>query len=346
MDALLELDGVSKFFPLRRGSGSMVRAVDGVSFAVRRSETLGLVGESGCGKSTLARLALCLMPPSEGRIVFVGEPVDERDNHQLLAFRRHVQAVFQDPFASLNPRMTIREILTEPFRAHKIVPPGGIETRIGELLDLVGLGHVDLGRVPRQFSGGQLQRVAIARALALEPDLVVADEPTSALDPSIQAQIINLFLKIQRKRGVSYLIISHDLDVVGHMADWIAVMYLGVIVEFAPGPNLMATPLHPYTQALLSAAPSLRARRDPRWKRVVLPGDLPSPTAVPEGCRFHPRCSLAQDICRTKTPPLTAIEGDGGRRVACHFAPSETRSRGVEIARARVGIHTATGETV
>ncbi|MFO1055857.1 MAG: oligopeptide/dipeptide ABC transporter ATP-binding protein [Dongiaceae bacterium] len=335
MSPLLSLEQVSRSFVQRRGKRA-VRAVDAVSLEVAPGETLGLVGESGCGKSTLARLALRLLEPEEGRIRFDGLDITHAPPRALLPVRRRMQAVFQDPLASLNPRMTVAEILREPFATHRIRPPGGAAARIAELLAVVGLEGVDPARRPQQFSGGQLQRIAIARALALEPSLIVADEPTSALDPSIQAQIVNLLLRIQRERGISYLVISHDLDVVGHIADRIAVMYLGAIVESGPAAAIMAEPLHPYSQALLSAAPTLTARRDRSWRRIMLAGDLPNPADKPAGCRFHPRCALARDICRREAPPLRPPDA-AGRLVACHLAPAETRARGAEIGRARTG---------
>jgi len=331
---VLALDHVARSFRQRRGR-SLVRAVDGVSLRIASGETVGVVGESGCGKSTLARLALRLIEPSAGTIRFDGQDITHAGPRTLLPIRRRMQAVFQDPLASLNPAMTIGEILREPFAAHRLSPPGGVEPRILALLEQVGLPEFDLRRRPAEFSGGQLQRIAIARALALDPDLVVADEPTSALDPSIQAQIVNLLLQIQRARGIAYLIISHDLDVLGHVADRIAVMYLGTIVEIGGGPAVMQGPLHPYTQALLAAAPTLAARRDRSWQRPVLPGDPPNPAAIPAGCRFHPRCPMAQAICRIEAPPLRAIAT--GYAVACHFAPDETRANGAAIARTRLG---------
>jgi oligopeptide/dipeptide ABC transporter ATP-binding protein len=336
MTALLELDQVGKTFAQRCG-GRAIRAVDGVTLQIERGQTLGVAGESGCGKSTLARLALRLMEPTTGAVRFDGRDVTRLSQRELMPMRRRVQAVFQDPLASFNSRQTIGQILREPFEVHGGKPPGGVATRTKALLASVGLPDADLNRRPGQFSGGQLQRVAIARALALEPELIVADEPTSALDPSIQAQIVNLLLAIQRDREMAYLIISHDLDVLGHVADRLAIMYLGIVVETGPGPALMASPLHPYTQALLSAAPTPRARGVARATRILLPGDPPNPANVPPGCRFHPRCSLARDICRIE-PPALRVAADDGRLVACHFAPSETRERGVAVARARLGL--------
>ncbi|MBL8584129.1 MAG: ABC transporter ATP-binding protein [Rhizobiaceae bacterium] len=340
MAALLELRDVVKTFTQKRGGRRDVQAVAGVSLSVGRGETVGLVGESGCGKSTLARLALKLLDPTAGRIVFDGEDISAYGARQLLPVRRRLQAVFQDPLASLNSRMTIAEVMREPFDTHGMRLGAGLAPRIRELLSFVGLENIDIEKLPPQFSGGQLQRIAIARALALEPEIIVADEPTSALDPSIQAQIVNLMLFIQRKRGISYLIISHDLDVIGHVADRIAVMYLGTIIEQGPAAEIMAAPLHPYTQALLSAAPTLAARRRRDWKRIVLTGDPPNPANVPSGCRFHPRCHLAREVCRKTVPPLRPV-AESGRLVACHFAPDETSATGEAIGRSRVGASAA-----
>jgi oligopeptide/dipeptide ABC transporter ATP-binding protein len=336
MATLLALDKVYKSFRQKRGGRRDVHAVAGVSLEVGRGETVGLVGESGCGKSTLARLALRLVDPTLGRILFDGADITHSRPRQLLAVRRRMQAVFQDPTASLNPRMSIAEIMGEPFETHGVRPPGGLAAKIAELLAFVGLEGIDLSKRSHQFSGGQLQRIAIARALALDPELIVADEPTSSLDPSIQAQIVNLLLSIQRQRRISYLIISHDLDVIGHVADRIAVMYLGVIVEIGPASRIMAEPLHPYSQALLSAAPTLAARRDRTWRRITLAGDLPSPTDSPSGCRFHARCPLARPQCSREVPALRPV--DGGHAVACHFAPAETRAQGIDIGKARLGL--------
>lgn len=337
---LLELDSVSKTFSQRRG-GRAVQAVAGVSLAVDKGETLGLVGESGCGKSTLARLALKLVDVTAGRVRFDGADITTLGSRRMLPVRRRLQAVFQDPLASLNARMTIAEVMKEPFDTHGVKLGADLDSRIRELLSFVGLENIDLRKLPGQFSGGQLQRIAIARALALEPEIIVADEPTSALDPSIQAQIVNLMLQIQRKRGISYLIISHDLDVIGHVADRIAVMYLGTIIEQGAAADIMDRPLHPYTQALLSAAPTLAARRQQGWKPIMLTGDPPNPADVPSGCRFHPRCHLARDVCRTTVPPLRAMPG-AGHMAACHLAPDETALAGAEVGRSRRGL-AATG---
>jgi oligopeptide/dipeptide ABC transporter ATP-binding protein len=334
--ALLELDDVAKVFAQRTGKRD-VHAVAGVSLQIGKGETVGLVGESGCGKSTLARIALKLIDATSGRVAFDGVDITGFSGRRMLPVRRRLQAVFQDPLASLNARMTIEEILREPFDTHGLRLGSQLGPRIRELLGFVGLESIDIGKLPGQFSGGQLQRVAIARALALEPEIIVADEPTSALDPSIQAQIVNLMLEIQRRRGISYLIISHDLDVIGHVADRIAVMYLGMIIEEGAAADIMERPLHPYTQALLSAAPTLAARRQRGWARIVLTGDPPNPADVPTGCRFHPRCRLAQDVCRTERPPLRDVRGRG-QMVACHLAPDQTQATGEAVGRARRGV--------
>jgi oligopeptide/dipeptide ABC transporter ATP-binding protein len=336
MAALLALDNVTKSFMQKRAGKREVRAVAGVSLSIGRGETLGLVGESGCGKSTLARLALKLVEPTSGRVLFEGAEITDWTARQMRPVRRKLQAVFQDPLASLNPRMTVAELMSEPFKTHGIGLNGALPARIRELLSFVGLENIDVAKRPSQFSGGQLQRIAIARALALEPEIIVADEPTSALDPSIQAQIVNLLLAIQRARQISYFIISHDLEVIGHMSDRIAVMYLGLIVEEGRAGEIMTRPLHPYTQALLSAAPTLAARQKRNWQRIVLAGDPPNPANVPQGCRFHPRCPLAREQCRRVAPALRKI-ADTAHSAACHFAPAETEARGIEIGRARRG---------
>lgn len=334
MTPLLELSDITKRFRTRGAKGSEVRALDRASISLSAGETLGIVGESGCGKSTLARIALRLIEPSEGTVRFEGQDITHLDHRALLPVRRRMQAIFQDPLGSFNPFMTIAEIMEEPFATHGLTPSEGIAQRSQTLLEATGLGKVDLSRRPNQFSGGQLQRIAIARALAVEPDVIVADEPTSALDPSIQAQVLNTLLDVQNHRGIAYVIISHDMDVIGHLADRVAVMYLGVVVEV--GPRIMSRPLHPYTQALLSAAPTLKARRDKSWNRITLAGDPPSPMTVPSGCRFHPRCALAREICQTEEPPLRALPGMDVA-VACHFAPEGTLQRGETVALARRG---------
>ncbi|ENP40107.1 oligopeptide/dipeptide ABC transporter, ATP-binding protein domain [Brucella abortus 78/32] len=314
--SLLQVQDLVKSFPSRHGTHP-VRAVDGVPFTLSRGETLGLVGESGCGKSTLARLVLKLMPVSDGSISVEGHDVTSMPDSIFRDWRKRIQMIFQDPYSTLNPRHSLRRIFQEVFETHCIPIPEGIENRIMKLLADVGLGEVDLSKLPHEFSGGQLQRIGIAETLALDPDLIVADEPTSALDPSIQAQILNLMLKIRRERGVAFLLISHDLEVVGHLADRIAVMYLGRIVEEGPASEILTSPAHPYTMALLSASPTLADIRMGRDQRIRLRGDPPNPANVPDGCRFHPRCQHAMDICRRQDPQFTSIAE--GRRCACHF---------------------------
>jgi oligopeptide transport system ATP-binding protein len=311
---LLEVRDLRKHFVERafpgRGSG-VVRAVDGVSFAVAKGETLGLVGESGCGKSTLARALLFLDPPTSGEIVFDGTPVTAADVRRL---RGSAQIVFQDPYASLPPRMRVEWILADPLSIHG-VGRAEIRARVPQLLRDVGLKEDAARRLPYQLSGGQRQRVGIARALSVQPSLVIADEAVSSLDASVQAQILNLFRDLQERHGLAYLFISHDLGVVKYMSHRIAVMYLGELVELAPAEELYARPLHPYTRALTSAVPSLGRRGG---ARIRLAGEPPNPAAPPPGCRFHPRCPLADERCRVERPPLRRIEE--GRWSACHYA--------------------------
>ena len=320
MTPVLQVDGLVKHFPVSRGLIrrkviGMVRAVEGVTFEIARGETLALVGESGCGKSTTGRLVLRLMDPTAGSVRFKGEEIADLDKGALRRLRRHMQIIFQDPYASLNPRMTVGEILMEPMAVHGLHSAAERADRVRELLDVVGLLPEQARRYPHQFSGGQRQRIGIARALAVNPDLIVCDEPVSALDVSIQAQIVNLLQNLQRRFGLSYLFIAHDLAVVKHISDRVAVMYLGKLVEIADKKTIYAKPLHPYTQALLSAIP----RPDPssRRKRMLLAGDVPSPFAPPPGCRFNTRCPYAQARCREEEPVLR--EAGGGHRVACHF---------------------------
>jgi oligopeptide transport system ATP-binding protein len=313
--ALLEVRDLQKHFPVDTGSlrrtRRVVRAVDGVSFAVGRGQTLGLVGESGCGKSTLARSLLFLDPPSGGEILFEGVRLTENDARRL---RKRAQIVFQDPYASLPPRMRIGKILGDPLALHG-VRRAEIPARVERLTQDVGLRSDVLDKLPHQLSGGQRQRVGIARALSVQPSLVVADEAVSSLDASVQAQILNLFKELQARHELAYLFISHDLGVVKHVSHRIAVMYLGEIVELAPADALYVEPLHPYTRALVSAVPSLGRRGR---GRIRLEGEPPNPTAPPPGCKFHPRCPLATELCRVEHPPLREIEP--GRLSACHYA--------------------------
>lgn len=318
---LLSVRDLAKHYPVRKGlllakQIGLVRAVDGVSFDVQRGETLALVGESGCGKSTTARLVLRLIEPSAGQIAFEGKDITSLAGRELRAMRQRMQIIFQDPFASLNPRLTVAETLTEPMLVHGIGDAASRRDRALELLHLVGLRGFHAQRYPHEFSGGQRQRIGIARALAVSPQLVVCDEPVSALDVSIQAQVINLLKELQGRLGLSYLFIAHDLAVVKHVADRIAVMYLGQIVELAPKRALFAAPRHPYTRALLSAIP----HPDPTRRGQVRPlqGDVPSPLNPPMGCRFHTRCAHAEAVCRQQAPALRLL--DDGHAVACHIA--------------------------
>jgi peptide/nickel transport system ATP-binding protein len=316
--ALLEVKQLKKLFAVRRGLARdkvFVRAVDGVDFTIARGETLGLVGESGCGKTTVGRLIIRLIEPTEGEILFGGENLACLDRKKLRALRRSFQIIFQDPFASLNPRMTVSEIVGRPMEIHGLTLRSERDEKVGELLAAVGLRREQLGRYPHEFSGGQRQRIGIARALSTQPQLIVADEPTSALDVSVQAQILNLMKDLQRRFGLTYLFISHNISVIRHFSDRIAVMYLGKIVELAEKRVLFAKPAHPYTQALLAAVPSL----DPRHKRgeVILEGDVPSPVNPPPGCRFHPRCRYCMPKCRSEQPLFQQLAD--GRWVACHL---------------------------
>jgi oligopeptide transport system ATP-binding protein len=319
---VLELSDVHKHFPVPQGflglgQARLVKAVDGVSLALARGETLALVGESGCGKSTLGRLALRLVEPTSGSIRLAGTELTTLPVAELRRMRRRMQFIFQDPYASLNPRMSVFDILAEPIRLHGLAEGAALEARVMDLLGLVGLRPFHAERFPHEFSGGQRQRIGVARALATNPDVVVCDEPVSALDVSIQAQVVNLLHDLQARFGLAYLFIAHDLAVVKHIADRVAVMYLGRIVELAPKAELYRHPRHPYTRALLAAAP----RPDPtlpRAGRTLLQGDPPSPLAPPPGCSFHPRCVFAQDVCRRETPALRRVEPVG--EVACHLA--------------------------
>src|SRR4051812_21858428 len=321
---LLELDGLKVYFPIKSGIVldrhiGDIRAVDDVSLTIKRGETLGLVGESGCGKSTVGRTILRLYKPTEGRIVFDGTDISQLNEQQLRPLRRRMQMVFQDPFASLNPRHSVGRIVGEPLRTHGLASRKEASGRVRELLQTVGLPQDAAGRYPHEFSGGQRQRIGLARALALNPDFIVADEPVSALDVSIQAQIINLFEQLQEEFQLTYLFIAHDLAVVRHISDRIAVMYLGWIVEVSRAAELYEHPLHPYTISLLSAAPIPDPIVERRRQSILLAGDLPSPANPPAACRFHTRCPFVQPTrCREEIPPLRKL--GTGHEVACHWA--------------------------
>jgi oligopeptide/dipeptide ABC transporter ATP-binding protein len=315
--ALLEVEGLTKHFPVRRGllgGVQLVRAVDAISFTLQAGSTLGLVGESGCGKTTTSRLILGLERPTAGAIRFVGQDVLALDREGERHYRRSLQAVFQDPYASLDPRMRVSAIVAEPLVINTRLDPAGRRARVAELLDLVGLPGRAADLFPHEFSGGQRQRIAIARALALSPKLVVLDEPVSALDVSIRAQILNLLRDLQKRLGVSYLFIAHDLAAVAHMSRSIAVMYLGQIVEWGDADAVALEPRHPYTKALFTAA--LPADLDAPREEVVLTGEVPSPLAPPSGCRFHTRCPFVMPHCATQEP---ALRSESGRLVACHL---------------------------
>jgi oligopeptide transport system ATP-binding protein len=332
-EPILRVRDLVKHFPLTQGvlfrhQVGRVRAVDGVSFELRKGETLGLVGESGCGKSTLARLLMAAEQPTSGSVRFEDRDVFGLSRGELRRLRRRMQLVMQDPYTSLNPRMTVGDIVGEPFAVHGD-PEGGRRTRVRELLEIVGLDPDHVNRYPHQFSGGQRQRIGIARALALRPDVIICDEPVSALDVSVQAQVMNLLAELQREFGLSYIFIAHDLAVVRHISDRVAVMYLGKIVEIGDERQIYDHPTHPYTQALLSAVPVPDPAR--RGTRIVLEGDVPSPTDPPSGCRFRTRCWKAEDICAAEEPPLeprpgaVADDGAGSPHLsACHFAGEKT----------------------
>jgi oligopeptide transport system ATP-binding protein len=318
---LLRAEHVTKHFPVRKGvllqrEVARVHAVDDVSLELRAGETLGLVGESGCGKSTLARCIARLYPLTSGSVVFEGQDISRLSRRKLRPVRRELQVVFQDPYASLNPRKRVGAIISNPLRIHKRGNRKQIKRRVGELLELVGLSPEHINRYPHEFSGGQRQRIGVARALALEPRLIIADEPVSALDVSIRAQVINLLDDLQDDLHLTYIFIAHDLGVVRHVSDRIAVMYLGKIVEVSPGEELYQRPIHPYTEALLSAVPIPDPDLATERKQIVLEGDVPSPIAPPPGCRFHPRCRYATEICAQQEPPLA--EHAPGHLAACH----------------------------
>lgn len=323
-ETLLDVRDLKMHFPLTQGIlfqrvVGHVRAVDGISFSIERGKTLGLVGESGSGKTTIGRTLIRLYKPTAGQILFGNQDLATLKGEDLRQIRRRVQMVFQDPYASLNPRFTIGSLIAEPMHIYNVAPRGEIRERTAELLKVVGLRSEYIDRYPHEFSGGQRQRIAVARAISINPEFVIADEPVSALDVSIRAQVLNLLQRLQRQFNLTYLFVSHDLSVVRHVADRIAVMYLGKIVELADRDELYRTPKHPYTKALLSAIPIPDPRIEKRRQRIILSGDLPSPINIPKGCRFHTRCPMAQEICRIEEP---AFERKEGREhfAACHFS--------------------------
>ncbi len=321
-ETLLSVEDLAVHFPIHAGiirrQVGVIRAVDGVSFEVEKGGTLGLVGESGCGKSTTGRAILRLNQPTGGRVMFEGRDVAHLHGEALRRARPRMQMIFQDPQASLNPRMTVADIVAEPLDEHRAAKGKARQDRVKELLDAVGLNPSFANRYPHEFSGGQRQRIGIARALALEPSFIICDEPIAALDVSIQAQVVNLLEELQARLGLTYLFISHDLSMVRHLADKVAVMYLGKIVEMGPRDLLYGSPKHPYTQALLSAVPIPDPPRERQREHIVLTGDVPSPKNPPSGCRFRTRCPVAQPLCAEREPEWRALED--GRRVACHFA--------------------------
>ncbi|MFD1926773.1 ABC transporter ATP-binding protein [Sporosarcina siberiensis] len=324
---LLVVEGLKTHFPIKKGllnkEKSFVKAVDGISFHVNKGETLGIVGESGCGKSTMGRSILRLIEPTEGSVMFDGVELTTLNKSDLRKIRSEIQIVFQDPFASLNPKMTVGSILTEALSTHHLGQNSkDRRAKVKELLGIVGLSPTHIGRYPHEFSGGQRQRIGIARAIAVNPALIIADEPVSALDVSVQAQVLNLFQDLKNTLGLTYIFIAHDLSVVKHVSDRIGVMYLGKIVEMSDKKELFKKPLHPYTQALMSAVPSLDP--DAKKERIILRGDVPSPSSPPSGCAFHPRCRFSKDVCGKITPRETTISP--GQFVSCHMYDEEYKS--------------------
>ncbi|HSL75901.1 MAG TPA: oligopeptide/dipeptide ABC transporter ATP-binding protein [Candidatus Limnocylindrales bacterium] len=330
---LIQVDDLKVHFPIRSGifqtEVGTVKAVDGITFEVRRGETLGLVGESGCGKSTTGRAMIRLREPTAGTVTFDGIQLGTLKSEELRKMRRRMQIIFQDPYGSLDPRMTVGSIIAEPIETHRLASGSAKKERIADLLRIVGLDPNYVSRYPHEFSGGQRQRIGVARALAVEPEFIVCDEPISALDVSIQAQVLNLLTDLREQLGLTYLFIAHDLSVVKHISDRVAVMYLGKIVEIGPPDIMYANPAHPYTRALLSAVPVPDPVMERKRKRVILTGDVPSPVNPPEGCRFHTRCWLYERLgkpeqCRTIDPPVRMLQGDHG--AACHFAEQAMQS--------------------
>jgi oligopeptide transport system ATP-binding protein len=326
-EPLLRVENLVKHYPvlsggLRRRQTGSLKAVDGVSFELHAGQAMGLVGESGCGKSTLAQTLMRLTEPTSGRVLYRGEDIFTMKRQQMREFRRRVQIVLQDPFESLNPRKTVRQIISEPWEIHRsVLEPKKREARLGELMEMVGLRPQHVDRYPAQFSGGQRQRIGIARAIALGPEILICDEPVSALDVSIQAQVVNLLQDIQRELGLSLIFIAHDLGVVRHISDMVGVMYLGRLVEFGREDDVFERPAHPYTQALLSASPEADFTGATREPRRLLSGEVPSPVDPPSGCGFRTRCWYARPECATTTPELEG-RGEAGHAVACHFADS------------------------
>lgn len=324
-EPLVQVKNLKKHFPIRRGvlqrQVGAVQAVDGVTFDIYKGETLGLVGESGCGKSTTGRTILQLLEPTDGEVYFQGKNLTELNRTELRKVRRDMQMIFQDPYASLNPRMTVGGIVGEPLEIHSYGNNKKRKERVQELLGLVGLNPYFVNRYPHEFSGGQRQRIGIARALATNPIFIVADEPISALDVSVQAQVVNLMDDLLNELGLTYLFIAHDLSMVRYISDRVAVMYLGRIVELSDRDEVFDHPLHPYTQALLSAIPIPNPEKEEKRQRLILEGDVPSPANPPQGCRFHPRCSYATDVCREVDPEFRNLEQNGTKHmVACHHA--------------------------
>lgn len=321
-DTILQVDNLVMHFPIYRGvirrRVGEVHAVDGISFNIQRGETLGLVGESGCGKSTTGRAILQLYKPTAGAVYFDGVDLVTLKGEQMRQMRRKVQMIFQDPYASLNPRMTVADIVGEPLMVHNVATGKEIQERVQHLLEIVNLNPSFANRYPHEFSGGQRQRIGVARALALQPSLIICDEPISALDVSIQAQVVNLLEELQEQFNLTYLFIAHDLSMVKHISKRVAVMYLGVIMELASRENLYSHPLHPYTQALLSAVPIPDPVADSQRQRTILEGDVPSPVNPPSGCRFRTRCPIAESFCAEKQPDFRELKP--GHFVACHFA--------------------------
>lgn len=320
MSAILKVTGLTKHFSGNKrgffGKADLIQAVDGLNFEITAGEALGLVGESGCGKSTTGKLLTRLLEPSSGRIEYEGQDITHLTSKELKPIRRQLQMIFQDPYSSLNPRHTVGTIIATPFKISGITPPGGVKKRVQELLEIVGLNPEHYNRYPHEFSGGQRQRIGIARALALRPKVIVADEPVSALDVSIQAQVINLMKDLQKDFGLTFIFIAHDLAVVRHFAQRVAVMYLGKIVEIADRDSLYSNPKHPYTKALLSAVPEVNPDAAGVRQRITLTGDVPNPINPPSGCRFRTRCWKVQQVCADQAPQLLQV---GSSTVACHF---------------------------